>query len=134
MAHLATIVPTPSHHRNLICDSIISLAQYRLHYRNTDEPIITNTLHLLLHERPDKSLLGQPHTIKCYDSNSPLTITDNLLEHTPYAHNHGLHQWLRVVLRHPFTDNGHHTVHPPLLLYEVEKIGVTFARATESFH
>ena len=134
MAHLATIVSTPSHHRNLIRDSNVSLAQYRLHYRDADEPIITNTLHLLLHERPDKSLLGQPHTTKCYDSNIPLTITDNLLEHSPYSHNHVLHQWFRVVLRHPFTDNGHHIMQPPLLMYEVEIIGVAFARATESFH
>ena len=55
------MVPTPSQHRNLIRDVIVILAQYGLHYRDPDELIITNTLQLLLHEHPDKTLLGQPH-------------------------------------------------------------------------
>jgi len=67
---------------------------FGLHYRDADEPIITNTLQLLLHGRPDKTLLGQPHTNTCVDSSSLFTITGNSLEHTPYSHNNDLHQWL----------------------------------------
>jgi len=96
LARLAAMIPTPSQNRNLIRDALISLAQYGLHYRDTDEPVITNTLQLLLHERTDKSLIGQPHTAKCCDSNNPFTITGNIQEHTPYSHNHELHQWLRL--------------------------------------
>ena len=121
LARLAAMIPTPSQHRNLIRDAIISLAQYGLHYRDADEPVITNTLQMLLHERPDKSLLGQPHTTKCCDSNSPFTITGNIQEHTPYSHNHDLHQWLRLASRHPFTAIGQYDMPPPPLLYELEE-------------
>ena len=75
LARLSAIIPTPSQNRNLIRDAIIILAQYGLHYRDADEPVITNTRQLLLHKRPYKSLIGQPHTTKCCDSNSPFTIT-----------------------------------------------------------
>ena len=75
LVRLAAMIPIPSHNRNLIRDEIISLVQYGLHYWDADEPIINDTLQLLLHERPDKSLIGQPHTTKCCDSDSPFTIT-----------------------------------------------------------
>ena len=134
MARLAAMVHTPSHHRNLIRDVIVSLAQYGLHYSDADEPTITRTLQLLLHERPDKSRFGQPHTTRCCDLNSPFTITCNLLEHTSHSHNHELHQWLRITSRYHFTDIGHHDMQPPPLLYKVDEIGEAFTRATESFH
>ena len=54
LARLTAMIPTPFQNRNLIRDAIISLAQYGLRYRDADEPIITHTLQLLLHERPDK--------------------------------------------------------------------------------
>ena len=57
MARLAAMAPTPSQHRNLIRDAIVSLTHYGFHYRDADEPIITNTIQLLLHERPDKTIL-----------------------------------------------------------------------------
>ena len=119
LARLAAMVSTPSQDRSLIRDVIVSLAQYGLHYRDADEPIITNILQLLLHERPEKSLLGQLHTTKCYDSNILFTITGNLLEHTPYSHHHELHQWLRIASRHPFTEIGQNDMQPPPLLYEL---------------
>ena len=48
---------TSHQHRNLIRDSIVSLVQFGIHYRDADEPVITNTLQLLLHSRPDSTLL-----------------------------------------------------------------------------
>ena len=74
MARLAIITPVQSHRRNLTRDVIVSLAQYGMHYRDVDEPITTNTLQLLLYKRPVKTLLGQPHTNKCSDSNSTFNI------------------------------------------------------------
>ena len=54
LARLAAIGTSPYQHRNLIRDAILSLAQFGLHYRDADEPVITNTLQLLLYGRPDK--------------------------------------------------------------------------------
>ena len=45
---------TPPQYRNLIRDAILSLARFGLNYRDADEPVITNTLQLLLHGCPDK--------------------------------------------------------------------------------
>ena len=84
MTRLAVMAPTFSQHRNMIPDDIVSLAQYGLHYRGADEPLITNTLQLLLHECLDRTLLEKPHTNKCCDATIHFTVTGNILEHTPY--------------------------------------------------
>ena len=89
---LAAMSTSSRQHRNLIRDAILSLAQFGLDYCDADEPVITNTLQLLLHRRPDKTLLGQPNTHTIVDTNSPFTIHGNFLEHTPYSHNQELHQ------------------------------------------
>ena len=83
---------THQQHRNLIRDTIVSLAQYGLHFQDTDEPVITNILQLLLREHPDYILLEQPHSNKYTDPNIPFTIVGNRLEHIPYTHNHDMHQ------------------------------------------
>ena len=118
LARLAVMDATSYQHCNLIRDAIVSLAQYGLHFRNADEPIITNTLQLLLHKQPDRILLGQSHSNGCADSNSQFTIVGNRLEHTPYFHNHKLHQWLKTTTHHTTArviDNRP----PPPLLYEI---------------
>ena len=80
-----TSTPTPHQHRNLIRDAIVSLAEYGLHFRDEDEPVITITLQLLLYERLDRTLLGQPHSNKCTNSNSttPLLATGSNIHLTP---------------------------------------------------
>ena len=57
LARLVSMGDTSHQHRNLIRDSIVSLVQFGIHYRDADEPVITNTLQLLLHSRPDSTLL-----------------------------------------------------------------------------
>ena len=53
---------TPPQHRNLIREAILNLARFGLNYRDVDEPVITNTLHLILHGRPDKKTTwSAPH-------------------------------------------------------------------------
>ena len=96
LASLAARGDTPHQHRNLIRDSIASLAQFGIHYRDADGPIITNTLKLLLHSRPNGTLLQQLITNRLADSNISFTIIGNKQEHTPYSHNHELHQWLKA--------------------------------------
>lgn len=95
LARLMVMGHTPQQHRNLIRDTIVSLAQYGLHFQDTDEPVITNILQLLLREHPGYILLEQPHSNKYTDPNIPFTIVGNRLEHIPYTHNHDMHQWLK---------------------------------------
>ena len=57
LARLAAMDSSPHQHRNLIRDDVLSLARFGLHFRDADQPVITNTLQLLLHDRPDKTLL-----------------------------------------------------------------------------
>ena len=42
LARLAAMESSPHQHRNLIRDAILSLARFGLHYRDADEPVITN--------------------------------------------------------------------------------------------
>ena len=44
LAHLAAIKHTYQQYLNLIRDAIVSLAQYGLHFRDADEPVISDTL------------------------------------------------------------------------------------------
>ena len=75
-----------------------------------------------LRENSAPSVLEQPHTNACVDSNSPFTITDHRIEHTPYSHNTEIHQWLKHMTRqHPQLCD-HENYPPPPLLYEVEDI------------
>ena len=123
----------PNQRHNLIHDDITSLAQYGLHYRDTDEPIITNTLPLLLNERPDRIFLGQPHTNRCVDLSIPFTIIGNIVEHIPYSHNHELHQWLKVAT-HPSNICLDNDSRPPhTLMYEVEEIEAAATQASTSY-
>ena len=124
---------TPNQRHNLIHDDITSLAQYGLHYRDADEPIITNTLPLLLHEHPDRTFLDQPHTNRYVDLSIPFTIIGNIVEHTPCSLNHELHQWLKVAT-HPsniYLDNNSHSPHT--LLYEVKEVEAAAIQASASY-
>ena len=125
---------SPHQHRNLIRDAILSFARFGLHYRDADEPVITNTLQLLLYGRPDKTLLGQPHTNACVDSNSPFTITGNSLEHTPYSHNNDVHQWLQHMTNTQTRKNTPVEYPPPPLLYEADEIATAITNATTIYH
>lgn len=113
---------TPHQHRNLILDVLLSLAQFGLQYRDSDEPVINNTLQLLLHDRPDKALIGQSHINACLDSICLFTITSNILNYTPYSHNDELHQWLQHMThaQPQIYDHDNYSPHP--LLYGVEEI------------
>ena len=44
LVRLAAMDTTPHQHRNMIRDTILSLVRFELHYRDGDEPVITNTL------------------------------------------------------------------------------------------
>ena len=124
--------PSPHQHRNLIRDAILSLAQFGLHYRDADEPVLTNTLQLLLYRRQDKTLLGQPNTHAILDTNSPFTIHGNVLEHTPYSHYQELHQWLKsptATYPHVACDD----IAPPPLLYEVDEVDDAITQAADTY-
>ena len=49
MVRLSTMSPYPNHYRYLIRDAIISLAQYGLYFRDTDEPSTAISLQQLLY-------------------------------------------------------------------------------------
>ena len=87
MACLAEMAHFSNHHKNLIRDALISLAQCGLHFRDIDQPVITNTIHLLLYELSEQTFLGQPTSITFTDSNSPFKIKGDRDEHTHYAYN-----------------------------------------------
>ena len=50
----------PNHHKRLIQDAIISLAQYDLQFRDADQPVPSISLQLMLHTHANRTLLGQP--------------------------------------------------------------------------
>ena len=127
------MIPSPHQHCNLIRDAILSLAQFGLHYRDADEPVITNTLQLLLHRRSDKTLLGQPNTHTIVDTNSPFTIHGDVLEHTPYSHNQELHQWLTSTPP-TYPHIAYDDIAPPPLLYEVDEIDDTITQAANTYN
>ena len=125
---------SPHQHRNLIRDAILILTQFGLHYRDADELVITNTLRLFLHGRPDKTLLGQPNNHTIADANSPFTIHGNVLEHTPYSHNYELHQWITSTTTTSYPHTDYSALPPPLLLYEVEEIDEAITQASNTYH
>ena len=133
LARLAAMGTSSHQHCNLIRDAILSLAQFGLHYRDADEPVITNTLQLLLHCRPDKKLLGQPNTHTIADTNSPFTIHKDVLEHTPYSHNQELHQWLKSTTT-TYPNIVYSDIPPPPLLYEVDKIDDAIIQTSSTYH
>ena len=57
MERMSHMPPHPKHHNNLIRDAAISLAQYDLHFWDTDEPIIPISHHILLNNTPDCTVL-----------------------------------------------------------------------------
>ena len=57
LARLAAMDSSPHQHRNLIRNDVLSLARFGLYFRDADQQVIVNTLQLLLHDRPDKTLL-----------------------------------------------------------------------------
>ena len=134
LARLAAMDSSPHQHTNLIRNAILSLARFGFQYRDADEPVITNTLQLLLHERQDKTLLGQPHTNACVNSNSPFTITGNSLEHAPYSHNNELHQWLQHMTNTQARTHALDAYPSPPLLYDDDEITTVITTATTTYH
>ena len=130
LARLAAMIPRPNDHKNLIRDAIISLAQFGLHLRDADQPITSISLQLLLHDQPDKTLLGQPSPKHATTSNSPFTITGDVEEHTPYSHNQDLHQWFDTHLIHTHRHMEYDTIPPAPLLYDTDHLQATFVHAT----
>ena len=91
LARLAAMATQPNHHKKLIRDAIINLAQYGLHFRDTDQPNTFISLQLLLHTHTNRTLLEQPPSQPDTTSTSLFTITGDMEEHTPYSHNQDLH-------------------------------------------
>ena len=111
------MITQPNDHKNLIRDAIISLAQFGIHLRDADQPITSLSLQLLLHDQPDRTLLGQPPAQHDSTSTSPFTIIGDVEEHTPYSHNQDLHQWLDTHLIHTTAHIKYDTVPPPCRSY-----------------
>lgn len=134
LALLVVMATQPNHHTNLIRDTIISLAQYGLHFQNIDRPVINSSLHLLVHKILHHTLMGQSTTHICIDSTIPFTITKNRDEYNLYAHNQDLYQWLvQIPPRHTVDRYDNQLLPSPPLLFEVEEFQFTIERATSSY-
>ena len=123
--------PHPNQHRNLIRDAIVSLAQFGLHFRDADEPILAISLQLLLHHTLEYTVLGQPNTLTGTTSNSPFTIKGNSTGHLPFAHKQDLHLRLDAMIqRYSMNQHLNHPSAPPLLLYKLPELLSTIDQAT----
>ena len=129
LVRLAPMISQPNHHKNLIRDAIISLAQYGLHFRDDYQLLTSLSLQLLLHGHPARTLLGKPPAQHDTTSTSPFDITGNFEEHAVYSHNQDLHQWLDIHLLRQATHATYDTL-PPLLLYDIDHLQSTVVRAT----
>ena len=98
MERMSHMPSHPKHHNNLIRDAAISLAQYDLHFWDTDEPIIPLSHHILLNSTPDCTVLVHAITQQSTTSTSWFTITENRTGHILFAHNHDLHLWLEKMI------------------------------------
>ena len=123
MARLSTMSPHPKQHRNLLRDAIISLAQFGLHFRDTDEPIITISLQQLLHNTYNCTVLGQSLPTTCTSSSSSFIITGNRTGYLPFAHKQDLHLWLEdMIPLYSVNQHHHHLFAPSLLIYELSEL------------
>ena len=130
MARMSTMSPHPNQHRNLILGAILGLAQFGLHFRDSDVTIITISLQQLHHGTSDYIILGQPLPTPSTTSNIPFTIIGNNVGTLPFVHKQDLHLWLEAVI--PFYSVNQHHNHlsaPSPLLYELPECLSTIEQA-----
>ena len=131
MTRLSTMSPHPNQHRHLIRDEILSLAQFVLHFRDTDELIIAITLQRLLHDTSNCTVYDQTLLTTSTTPNSPFTIIGNKTGQLSFAHKQDLHLWLEAVIPLYSMNQQHiHLSAPSPLLFELPELLSTIGQAT----
>ena len=135
LACLSAMTTRPNNRKNLIRDAIISLAQYGLHFRDIDKPVLTITLQLLLYDQYQHILLDQLFFNPLTILTSPFTITGDRNELIPYALNQNLHQWLdKKISDYTVDQHDNQPLLSPPSLYKVEELLTVIDQATLFYH